>query len=63
MMKFEVPEYDFTAYGKLLVDQELQNREITRKQAYHISEELDYTNLYNISHKIGEEPTKTASAN
>lgn len=58
MMKFEVPEYDFTAYGKLLVDQELQNREITRKQAYHISEELDYTNLYNISHKIGEEKQK-----
>ena len=58
MMKFEVPEYDFKKYGKLLVEQELQNREITRKQAYHISEELDYTNLYNISHKIGEEQQK-----
>ena len=56
--KFEIPEYDFKAYGKLLVDQEIKNREITRKQSLSLAEESDFNDLYAISYKIGEEKQK-----
>lgn len=58
MLKFEIPEYDFKAYGKLLVDQELKNREITRKQSLDLAEESDFNKLYAISYRIGEEKQK-----
>lgn len=58
MMKFEIPEYDFKAYGKLLVEQELKNREITRNQSLGFAEESDFNELHAISYKIGEEKQK-----
>lgn len=59
MTKFEVPEYDFKAYGKLIFDQAMKNKEIVRQRDIYGTANADtYSELNAISHKIGEEKQK-----
>lgn len=59
MMKFEIPDYDFKTYGKLLIDQEIKNREISdQEDIYGTANDNTYSELNAISYKIGEEKQK-----
>ena len=59
MMKFEVPEYDFKAYRKLIFDQSMSDKEIVRQRDIYGTANADtYSELNAISHKIGEEKQK-----
>ena len=59
MMKFEIPEYDFKAYGKLIFDQSMKNKEISNQEDIYGTANGDtYSELNAISYKIGEEKRK-----
>ena len=52
MMKFEVPEYDFKAYCKLIFDQTMTNKEIVRQRDIYGTAIADtYSELNAISQK------------